>query len=262
MANTQVSVIAPLKNMLSADSVKTRFNEVLGKRAPQFMGAILSLANNNQLLAKCEPTSVVNSALIAATLDLQINPSLNQAYVIPYGNTATFQIGTRGLIQLALRSGQYQKIEVNEVYEGEIRNFDKFTGDFERGDAISDKIIGFMAYIRLINGYEKYLYMTVDQLKAHGQKYSRNYNSSNSLWKTDFSSMSKKTLLKQILSKFGILSVEMQRAQIFDQSSPLGDAITDGVDALVPEYVDNPNSADAKKKNLESLIEDAEVINE
>lgn len=191
MANT-VSTVPQLKNMLAGESVKQRFKEILGQKAPGFISSILSVTNSNALLQKADPASIMNAAVIAATLDLPINGSLGFAYIVPYGGQAQFQIGYKGLVQLAMRSGQYKTINVSEVYEGEIKNVNRFTGEYEFGDKTSDKVIGYMAYFKLINGFEKYFYMTREEAERHGKKYSQTFKRGTGLWSTEFDTMSKK----------------------------------------------------------------------
>lgn len=146
-----ITTIPQLKSMLANDNVKARFKEILGKKAPGFISSIVAVANSNTLLQKAEPQSIMNAAVVAATLDLPINPNLGFAYVVPYGNQAQFQMGWRGFVQLAMRSGQYKTINVNEIYEGEIKKSNRFTGEYEFGERSSDKIVGYMAYFSLIN---------------------------------------------------------------------------------------------------------------
>lgn len=249
-----------LKSMLGNENVKARFQEILGKKAPGFISSILSVANSNTLLQKADPKTVMNAAVIAATLDLPINPSLGFAYIVPFGGQAQFQLGWKGITQLCMRSGQYAKIEVNEVYEGEVKIKNRFTGEYEFGEATSDKIVGFLAFFKLNNGFEKYLYMTKEECEAHGKKYSQTFKRGGGLWASDFNSMAKKTVLKQLLSKFGIMSIEMQRAQIFDQAVVKNDLIEENVDEAEVEYVDNPSNADARRQVMKEAMEEAQVV--
>src|SRR5690606_33794773 len=142
-------------------------------------------------------------------------------YIVPYKGQPQFQMGYKGYIQLAMRSGQYQRIEVNEVYEGELTVVNRFTCDFEFNPEgrQSDKVVGYLAYFRLINGFEKYLYMTVEQVQAHAKRFSQSYGKGFSPWTTDFDAMAKKTVLKRLLATYGILSIDMQTAQLADQAT-------------------------------------------
>lgn len=256
------TTLPALKSILSNDSVKARFKEILGAKAPGFISSILSVANSNTLLQKAEPQSVMNAAVIAATLDLPINPNLGFAYIIPYNNSAQFQMGYKGMIQLAMRSGQYKTINVTEVYEGEIKNENRFTGEYTFGEKTSDKIIGYMAYFSLTNGFEKYLYMTKEECEKHGKKFSQTYKRGGGLWATDFDSMSKKTVLKMLISKYGILSIDMQRAQTFDQAVIKDNLVEKNIDEAEISYEDNPGNVDAKRNAMKEALQDAEVVDE
>lgn len=256
------TTLPALKSMLNNDSVKARFKEILGAKAPGFISSILSVANSNTLLQKSEPQSVMNAAVIAATLDLPINPNLGFAYIIPYGNSAQFQMGYKGMIQLAMRSGQYKTINVTEVYEGEIKNENRFTGEYTFSEKTSDKIIGYMAYFSLTNGFEKFLYMTKEECEKHGKKFSQTYKRGGGLWATDFDSMSKKTVLKMLISKYGILSIDMQRAQTFDQAVIKDNLVEKNIDDAEISYEDNPDNADARHNTMKEALQDAEVVDE
>lgn len=258
MANQTTAVT--LKSMLGSENVKARFQEILGKKAPGFISSILSVANSNSLLQKADPKTVMNSAVIAATLDLPINPNLGFAYIVPFGGQAQFQLGYKGFVQLAMRSGQYKTINVREVFEGEIVSENKFTGEYEFGEKTSDNIVGYMSYFKLVNGFEKFLYMSKEELEKHGKKYSQTYKRGSGLWATDFDAMAKKTCLKQLLSKYGILSIEMQRAQTFDQAVVKNDLIEDNVDEAEVEYVDSPDSSNVRRQAMKEAMEEAEVV--
>lgn len=257
-----METIPALKTMLSQEAVKARFKEILGENAAGFVSSILSVANNNKLFQSCDPQSIMNAAIVAATLDLQINPNLGFSYIIPYGRVATFQIGYKGIINLALRTGQYQKIEVNEVHEGEIKKVNRFTGEYEFGERTSDTIVGYLAYFKLINGFEKFLYMSKEECEKHAKKYSQTYKKGTGLWATEFDQMSKKTCIKQLLSKFGILSVKMRLAQQFDTAYIKSDLSETSIDDAEFSYIDNPNSPEAKKAAMKEAIQDAQVVDE
>lgn len=227
-----------LKTMLSNDSMKNRFEEMLGKKAAGFISSILNVVTNNDLLAKADPNSIIMSAAVAATLDLPINPNLGFAYIVSYSGKAQFQMGYKGFIQLAMRTGQYKTINACEVYEGELESHDRLTGmvKLNYDNKSSHKIIGYVSYFSLINGFEKMLYMTVDQIQAHGKAYSKSFSSPNGRWKKDEQSMSLKTVLKLLLSKYGFLSIEMQKAVSLDQG------IIKDSETLEVEFPDNEES--------------------
>jgi recombination protein RecT len=238
--NKNLSVVKYVR----AESVTKRVNELLGKRAPQFVTSLVTAVNENQKLATCEPQSVLNAALTAASMDLPINQNLGFAYLIPYknktGEVCQFQMGYKGFIQLAQRSGYYKTINVTEVKDGEINAHDRLSGEieFEWIKDVSERekstTVGFVAYFKLLNGFEKSMYMTVEETEAHAQKYSKNYAKWNSgLWKDDFDAMSKKTVLKLLISKYGPLNTQLQEALAKDQAI----VDEDGV-----EYSDNPKN--------------------
>lgn len=246
-----------LKLMLSSDSVKQRFSEILGQRAPAFMSSVISAVNSNPGLKKCEPMSVIQSAAIAAAMDLPITPGLGFAHIVPYGDVAQFQMGWKGFVQLAMRSGQYRTINAAPVFEGQIKFRNPFTGEIEFDfEARSTNVIGYLLYFKLLNGYEKFYYMTKEECEKHGKRYSKQYAYGKGQWADNFEAMALKTVVKQGLSKYGILSVEMQKAIETDQGSVLPDGTV--------RYDDNPQEETAQdgakkakgKSRLSKLVED------
>lgn len=259
MANNQLTIAQYVKT----DAVSKRLNDLLGKRAPQFITSLVSAANNDKNLAACEPQSVVTAALTAASLDLPVNSNLGFAYLIPYKNnkesktSCQFQMGYKGFIQLAQRSGFYKTINASEVREGEIVKQDRLSGEIEFAWIDDDterekkKIIGYVAYFRLLNGFEKTFYWTKEKCEAHAKKYSKNYAKYGSgLWKDAFDDMAKKTVLKLLISKFGPLNTQLQKALDEDQT-------VDG------EYEDNPTRKPELSEAEEAqIVEDAEKLAE
>lgn len=227
-----------VRGLLTQENVKAKFQEILKDRAAGFTANLAVMVSNSEALSKCEPMSVISAAVISASLDLPLDPNLGFAAVVPYGNKAQFQIMYKGLNQLAMRTGQYKTIGVSEIYEGQLESENPLTGDyvFNFDNKTSSKIIGFAAYFRLLNGFEKTVYWPVEKINAHGKKYSKSFNNINGRWKEDFEAMSRKTVLKHLLSKWGILSIEMQTAIIADQSVVRG-GIDDQETSF--EYVDN-----------------------
>lgn len=201
-----------VRDLLQTENVKARFAEVLRDKAPQFIASLAGLVYASDQLKKCEPYSVIASALKAAALDLPIEPALGFAAIVPYGNQAQFQMQWKGYVQLALRTNQYKHINVTEVYEGMVESVDDFTGEVKRGKRTGDKIIGYYAYFRLLNGFEKEIYMSVEDVTAHGKKYSKTFNFDKSSWKTQPDAMGRKTTIKRLLTRYGILSVDIQNA--------------------------------------------------
>ena len=198
-----------LKGMLESPAYKKKFEEMLGKKAAGFMSSIIAVTNNNNYLMKADPATVIGAAAQAAMLDLPINQSLGFAYIVPYKGAAQFQLGYKGYIQLAQRSGQYVDIGAKTVYEGELEYENRLLDRFKFGNRTGDKVIGYLAYFRLTNGFEKMLFMTLDEMQAHAKKYSQNYKGGTDKWGlADFNVMAEKTVLKRLLSKFGPLSIE------------------------------------------------------
>src|SRR5690606_149196 len=208
-----------IKQLLSAENVKKRFEETLGKKAPQFMASIINLVNSDTNLQKCDQMSVISSAMVAATLDLPVDKNLGYAWVVPYGTKAQFQMGYKGYIQLALRTGQYRNINVIEVYEGELTKWNRLTEeiDLDFDNKQSDKVIGYTGYFELINGLRKTVYWSKAELEKHKQKLSK----SDFGWKNDWDAMAKKTVIRNMLNKWGILSIDMQKAFVDDERPPI-----------------------------------------
>lgn len=244
-----VRPMAPLKDLLNGEYVKKRFNEVMGEKAPAFLASVLNVSRTNKSLAECESQSILAAAMVAATLDLPIDPNLGFAAIVPYRNkgkmVAQFQIMTKGFVQLALRSGQYKNMNVGPVYEDEFESYDIISGDVHihpvdggfRDQDQPEKIVGYVAFFRLMNGFERIEFWSMKKIIAHGKRFSKSYNNDNSLWKTDLPAMAAKTVLKNTISKWGILSTTMQMAMKTDQA-----AITDydgkTLDDANIEYVD------------------------
>lgn len=266
------------KAFFEKDEVKKKFQELLGKRATSFVTSVLQIVASNELLKKADPTSIYQAAAVAATLDLPLNNNLGFAYIVPYNQSykdnngnwqkksvAQFQMGYKGFIQLAQRSGQCQTISASPIYEGQLVEENPLTGfvfDFKQKK--SNTVIGYASYIKLINGFEKIFYMSKEQMDAHGKKFSATYKDGKGLWKDDFEGMANKTVLKLLLSKYAPLSVEMQRALVADQS------IIKDSDTLDVEYIDNETvqpslaqvSQDAEFARIKSFIDKANNLDE
>lgn len=208
-----------LELMLNKPNIKARFEKILDKKANQFIGSILSLVKSDAYLSKCKPMTILSSAMQAAILDLPINKTLGYAYIIPYKDEAQLQIGYKGYIQLALRSGQYKNINAIPIYDGELISYNRLTEElkFDFEGRKSDEIIGYASYFKLINGFEKTVYWTKEQVLEHAKKFSKSFNSGNKIWKENFDAMACKTVLKNVLGQYGLLSIEMQQAVIKDK---------------------------------------------
>jgi recombination protein RecT len=270
-----LSPVQGLKEMLNSEYVKKRFMEVMGEKSAGFIASVFNAVQKNPELAKCEPQSVLSSAMVAATLDLPIDSNLGFSAIVPYNTNrkdkngkeyrvalAQFQIMYKGFIQLALRSGQYKTINVSPIYEDEFETYNIITGDISihpvaggyRYQEDQEKIIGYAAFFRLLNGYERLEYWPLKKIIAHGKKYSKSFDNKNGLWKKDPHAMYAKTILKNTLSKWGILSVTMQSAIIADQS--VIKAFDKPIDSENVQYIDAPdqtrqaeNADDAESEN-------------
>jgi len=211
-----VSPAAKLKAIIAVDSVQEQFKNALKENAGAFVASIIDLYGSDTYLQKCEPKDVIAECLKAATLKLPINKSLGFAWVVPYGNKPQFQMGYRGYIQLAMRTGQYKYINSGGVFEGIEVKQDLLTGAVEfKGEPKSDKITGYFAYFELLNGFSKSVYMTADKMLAHAKRYSKSFK--NGPWQTNFDEMAYKTCIRQLLSRYGFLSTEMISALSADQ---------------------------------------------
>jgi recombination protein RecT len=252
-----------LKNALNAPSVKAKFEEMLGKRSSQFMTSITSVVQNNALLQKADVNSIIMGAAVAASMDLPLNANLGYAALVPFnskeGCFAQIQIMVKGWTELFLRSGQCQSIICETVYEGQLVKKNKFIGEyvFDEDAKKSDKIIGFMAYFKLINGFEKYDYMTIDEVKAHAARFSQTYKKGFGVWKDNFEAMAQKTVLKRLLTKYAPKSIEMQQMAMFDQSVVKGSV--DNMDAATPDYADN-RAENVETTDFEEVNDDAVVV--
>lgn len=253
MTTTQLAT----KDFFQREDVVQKFQELLGKRASSFLTSVLSVVSQNSLLANADPKTVYMAALTSATLDLPINQNLGFAYIVPYKGQAQFQMGYKGFIQLALRSWQFLTISATPVYEGQLIEENPLTGYvFDWKAKKTDIVIGYASYFKLLNWFEKTLYMTRAEIEKHANNYSAQFRKSQSgLWKDKFDEMATKTVIKLLLSKFAPLSVEMQKAVIADQGV-LQDENFDQVD-----YPDNDQWAIAEV-DLEGKIIDMTATNE
>ncbi len=214
--NKQIKPKTPASIMgtiLNAQSTKKLLQNTLKENAGAFSASVLDLYNTDRTLQECDPRAVFGECLKAASLKLPINKQLGFAYVIPYKGKPQFQIGYKGLIQLALRTRAYKYINADVVYEGEFKGSDKLTGQIDiSGEAKSDTVVGYFAYIETIDGFKKALYWDKEKVTAHAKKFSKSYSSPNSVWTSNFDAMAIKTVLRNLLTKSGCMSIEMTNA--------------------------------------------------
>lgn len=243
----QASTAVLVKQMISQENVRKKFAEVLGQKAPQFLASITTVVQGSAQLKKCDANSIMSAAFVAATYDLPIDPNLGFAAIVPYNESvynthtgqhdkiprAQFQMMYKGFIQLAIRSGYYEKMNYAVVYKDELVSHNPITGELEfvkdfskctqRVEGKEENIAGYFAWFRLKTGFQQEFYMSKPDVNNHAKKYSQAYRNDlnkgkkGSKWTTDFDAMALKTVIKLLLSKWGILSVDMQRAIQDDQ---------------------------------------------
>lgn len=241
-----------IKDFIESPVIGADFEAVLGKRAPGFIVGIIQLVSQDKQLQLADLQSLVNAAIRAAMLGLPLDANLHLAHIYPWKDRATgkvyaqFQIGWRGLVQLCQATDKYKTINVNDVRQGEYEGKDGLTGEYtwkwNQDGAVRYvlPVIGYVSYFKLLTGFEKTVYWTVEELNEHAAKYSESFNMKGGSWETDFPSMAKKTVLKDNLSKWGPKSTELAAAIEIDQ------AILTGTEGKV-EYLDNPTNQDEQK---------------
>lgn len=252
-----------IASYLASPAVRENIENVLGKaNVDSFVSDVVACVQNNETLAKCTNKSIFTAALLSKSINLPLTPQLGYAYLVPFDNKkqkdgktvyekdAVFQMGWKGYVQLALRSNNYKKLLATDVRKGEIGNFNPFEDlfemkplDFEKRNAKDDKgnylvpIIGYYAKMVMVNGFTKELYMTHEEMLEYAKKYSKAYrrdldkHTQYSFWSTKFDDMAKKTMLRQLLGKWGLLTAELERAYVCDM------AVID--EDGNPDYVDN-----------------------
>lgn len=244
-----------LKSLMNTNTMRKKFEDVLKDKSDGFMASVLNLVSNDSYLSSAEPMTIVTSAMVAASLDLPVDKNLGYAWIIPYKGKAQFQLGYKGYIQLAQRSGQYKALNVIEVYEGELEEWNRLTEvfKFNSNGKQSDQIIGYVGYFELLNGFKKTVYWTKQEIEAHKRKFSK----SDFGWKKDYDAMAKKTVLRNMLSKWGILSIEMQKATVNDETV-VSDITEDG--SIISET--SVEDEKEERKEAEPIVEQSDLIND
>lgn len=253
-----------MNTMLDGENMRARFNDLLGKRTPQFISSIVSMVNANESLQKAfyeSPMTVIQSALKAASFDLPIDQNLGYAYIVPFNNykdgtkrmEATFILGWKGMHQLAIRTGAYKTINVVDIREGELKSYNRLTEEInidfieDESERESKPVIGYVGYYKLVNGAEKTIYRTTAQIDAHEKKFRKgNYQSKG--WKDDYDSMARKTVYRELIGKWGVMSIEYQNSN-------------DGMhlaEQMKEEYIDNSIPSDYVEVNSDNgeIVED------
>lgn len=277
--NQKASIGAYLNN----DAVKNQINKMLGseKQGTRFISSLVSAVTVNPALSECDNKTLVNAALLGTTLNLSPSPQLGQFYMVPFNDrkngrtVAQFQLGYKGYLQLAIRSGQYKKLNVLAIKEGELESYDPLNEEI-KVNLIDDeekrekaKTIGYYAYFEYLNGFRKAMYWSREKMEAHAQKYSKGYaaHKGYTFWEKDFDAMACKTMLRQLISKWGIMSIDMQTAYLADEgamSKDVGDfgtvdyVDTDATETAVPaqgEVVQEPEKPAESKPSTNKAAE-------
>ncbi len=235
--------------------------DVLGEKKDAFVTSLVSVVANDTNLQKCNPMSVIYAAMKSVPLGLPIENNLGFAAVIPYGENASFQIMRNGWMDLLMRTGQVKFIANEIVYEGQLVRKNKFTGEyvFDEDAKKSDNIIGYMAYVRLTNGFEKTVYWTVEECKAHALRYSQTFKKGYGIWKENFSAMALKTVLKHLIVKYCPKSAELQAAIRADQSVTNKDNVSTYADNA-PDEQPQPEASESAKEKAKAVQEQMEAM--
>ena len=286
----QIDTRMMVKHMISQENVKKKFADVLGQKAPQFLASITTVVNGSEQLQRCDANSIMTAAFVAATYDLPVDSNLGFSAIVPYEESvynpatkqydkyprAQFQIMYKGFIQLAIRSGYYEKMNYAVVYEDELVSYNPITGEIafvadfsncsQREHGEKDKIVGYYAWFRLKTGFRHELYMSNADVDNHARKYSQSYrsdlnkNRKKSKWTTDFEAMALKTVIKLLLSKWGILSVDMQRAiqddqKVYDEegNDSYGDNQPDMIEAEDPFSHASQETKEVEEAEIEEI---------
>lgn len=221
------------KALMSTPQMKKKFTDILHEKSDSFMGSLMTLVGGDNYLSQAEPMTIIASALKAATMDLPIDKNLGYAYVVPFNryekkgkdwithNEAQFILGYKGYIQLAQRSGQYKALNALAIYEGQLIDWNPLTEEFtfDYKGKVSDEVIGYVGFFELLNGFKKTVYWTKQEIESHRIKNSKNKDKEklSGAWVDNYDSMAIKTVLRNLLSKWGLLSVEMQTAITSDE---------------------------------------------
>ena len=252
MTNQNQQVQAPaksktLRELFNNPIIKTKIEQLVGKNSATFATSVMQIANSNALLRTAEPTSIFNAACMAATLNLPLQNGLGFAYIVHFKNNkerkveAQFQIGYKGFIQLAQRSGQFKRLVALPVYKKQLIKKDFINGfefDWEQEPEQNENPIGYYAYFKLVNDFSAELYMSHDDIVKHAQRYSQTFKKGFGVWHDNFEAMALKTVIKLLLSKQAPLSVEMQQAVLADQS------VVKDVENQEFNYTDNIQNAE------------------
>lgn len=286
MENNLVKKQPAFSVVIQSDMYKKLINNTLGdpKKATRFIASITSAVATNPALQECEPSSIVAGALVGEALELSPSPVLGEYYLVPFKNSkegvtkAQMQIGYKGYLHLAIRSGQYKDIDVFEIHEGEFKGRDKETGKFKfefienEAERLSKPVIGYMGYFELLNGFRKTLYISKEEMEKHANTYSKAFNLEDykklqagqipekdlwkysSFWYKNFDTMAFKTVLRQLISKWGIMSIQLQEAFTKDMAVMKDNGDYEYVDS--PTYEEEPVFVKEEEKKTTKSLDD------
>lgn len=286
MENNLVKKQPAFSVVIQSDMYKKLINNTLGdpKKATRFIASITSAVATNPALQECEPSSIVAGALVGEALELSPSPVLGEYYLVPFKNSkegvtkAQMQIGYKGYLHLAIRSGQYKDIDVFEIHEGEFKGRDKETGKFKfefienEAERLSKPVIGYMGYFELLNGFRKTLYISKEEMEKHANTYSKAFNLEDykklqagqipekdlwkysSFWYKNFDTMAFKTVLRQLISKWGIMSNQLQEAFTKDMAVMKDNGDYEYVDS--PTYEEEPVFVKEEEKKTTKSLDD------
>lgn len=218
VATTNNTPAAVMTEIIKTSFIQDQLKNACRGNENSFAASILDCYTGDQTLQRCNPKMVAIECLKAAILNLPLSRALGFAYVVVYAGKPTFTIGYKGLIQLAMRTGAYKCINAGAVYEGEFKGRNKLSGEVDvSGERTGDEVVGYFCYIEMLNGFSKTLYMGKKEVEDHGKKFSKAYN--NGPWKTNFDAMATKTVIRSLLSKYGMMTVEMQKAIVMENDA-------------------------------------------
>lgn len=262
---------------LANDAVKKNIMSVIGeKNTTKFVSSVVSAVQTNPALAECTNGSILSAALLGEALQLSPSPQLGQFYMVPYKNKgvseAQFQLGAKGYKQLAIRSGQYKRIVTSVVKEGELKSFNPITEEYifepimDMATREKLPVIGYYAAFELLNGFKKELYWSKEKMQSHAQKYSNGYRSdlkkgtSYTFWSKDFDGMAEKTMIRQLISKWGIMSIDMQKAFESDMGIVREDGTVEYADNVVDIETEVKEEIAENANAKELIIDESEVF--
>lgn len=261
-----MSDLVPMSSFLTTENNKKYLESLLGDKTQAFITSLSTMVGSNPTLNECERASLLGCALKATSMNLPFDQNLGFAYAVPYANKAQFQMGYKGFIQLAQRSSQIQQLNAREVVEGEYKGDDMMGEPIIEWLPVEDRedkeIVGYMAGMKLVNGFTKIIYWSKVKIEKHADRYSQAYRyakkkgQKDAVWIVNFDAMAKKTVLKDLISKYAPMSVEMQNAIKYDQSVILTDPET-GEETI--EYVDNPKTEVVDNTNYISKVQVMEI---